>query len=61
MLWPRVLACRNYGRGASHAEAEADEDEEAPLTIAEAKSRLALNFGVDPANVKIPSKLEATA
>ncbi|MEJ1938604.1 hypothetical protein WDZ92_51065, partial [Nostoc sp. NIES-2111] len=32
---------------------EADEDEEAPLTIAEAKRRLALNFGVDPSSVKI--------
>lgn len=37
----------------SHVETESDEDEEAPLTIGEAKRRLALNFGVDPANVKI--------
>lgn len=32
---------------------ETDEDEESPLTIAEAKRRLALNFGVNPANVRI--------
>lgn len=32
---------------------KADEDKEAPLTIAEVKRRLALNFGVNPSNVKI--------
>lgn len=38
---------------AEAAAEEAAEDDEAPLTIAEAKRRLALTFGVDPSAVKI--------
>lgn len=53
-LTPELIAAAKETSFAEHAEASVvDEAEEAPLSIAQAKRRLAKTLGVDPANIKI--------
>jgi hypothetical protein len=53
-LTPELIAAMEETSGADEAGANAvEESEEAPLSIAEAKRRLAKTLGVDPANIKI--------
>lgn len=57
--YPPIYTIQLDGRAPVDPEAEAaaeesdGDDDEAPLTIAEAKRRLALTFGVDPSAIKI--------
>ena len=53
-LTPELIAAIEETGGADETERRAiEESEEAPLSIAEAKRRLAKTLGVDPANIKI--------
>lgn len=53
-LTPELIAAMEETSGAGEVEAyAAADDEEAPLSIAEAKRRLAKTLGVDAANIKI--------
>ena len=53
-LTPELIAAIEKTDDADEAETSAvEESEEAPLSIAEAKRRLAKTLGVDPANIKI--------
>lgn len=53
-LTPELIAAIEETSDADEAETHAiEETEEAPLSIAEAKRRLAKTLGVDPANIKI--------
>jgi len=53
-LTPELIAAMEETSGVDEAEAGAvEESEEAPLSIAQAKRRLAKTLGVDPANIKI--------
>jgi hypothetical protein len=53
-LTPEHIAAMEETSGADEADVGAvEESEEAPLSIAEAKRRLAKTLGVDPANIKI--------
>jgi hypothetical protein len=53
-LTPELIAAVRETSAAENAEARVVEEvEEAPLSIAEAKRRLAKTLGVDPANIRI--------
>jgi len=52
-LTPELIAATEETSSADEAETRAVEESEGPLSIAEAKRRLAKTLGVDPANIKI--------